>query len=116
MESKRVRRRRHSPEFRAQVIAACAEPGASVADVAQQHGLNVTLVHNWRRAQLLGADGQRVAENVQGEFIALPVPTACTAAASDIRVEVRRGALAVTVTWPAATAGQCSAWLSQWLK
>ncbi len=116
MESKRVRRRRHSPEFIAQVVAACAEPDASVADVAQRHGLNVTLVHNWRRAQRRGTHGQRVAGNAQGEFIALPLPAACTAAASDIRVEVRRGALAVTVTWPAAAAGQCSAWLSQWLK
>jgi transposase len=32
-------------------LAACEEPGASVAAVAQAHGLNANLVHKWRRAQ-----------------------------------------------------------------
>lgn len=34
MQSKGKSRRRHSPEFKRQVIAACAQPGASVAGVA----------------------------------------------------------------------------------
>lgn len=33
-------RRRHSAEFKAQVVAACAEPGATVAAVARAFGLN----------------------------------------------------------------------------
>jgi len=32
-------------------LAACEEPGASVAAVAQAHGLNANLVHKWRRCQ-----------------------------------------------------------------
>ena len=46
-------RRRHSEELNAQarLLAACAEPGASVAAVAQAHGLNANLVHKWRRAR-----------------------------------------------------------------
>ena len=42
-------RRRHADELKARVLAACAEPGASVAAVAQAHGLNANLVHKWRR-------------------------------------------------------------------
>ncbi|WP_183028124.1 transposase [Variovorax sp. UMC13] len=44
-------RRRHSAEFKAQLMAACAEPGATVAAVARAFGLNDNLVHNWRRGR-----------------------------------------------------------------
>jgi transposase len=42
-------RRRHDEELKRQVLAQCAEPGASVAKVAMAHGLNANLVHKWRR-------------------------------------------------------------------
>ena len=44
-DSKRVSRRRHAADLKRQVLAACAEPGASVAQVALAHGLNANLVH-----------------------------------------------------------------------
>ena len=44
-------RRRHSAELKDKVLAACDEPGASVAAVAQAHGLNANLVHKWRRCR-----------------------------------------------------------------
>jgi transposase len=44
-------RRRHSAAFKAQVLAACAEPGASVAAVALAFKLNDNLVHQWRRGR-----------------------------------------------------------------
>jgi hypothetical protein len=34
----------------------------------------------------------------------------------DIRVEVRRGATAITVSWPCSAAAECAAWLRDWLK
>lgn len=37
-------RRRHSAAFKAEVLAACAEPGASVAAVAMAFKLNDNLV------------------------------------------------------------------------
>jgi transposase-like protein len=47
-------RRRHPAELKDKVLAACEEPGASVAAVAQAHGLNANLVHKWRRGQDVG--------------------------------------------------------------
>jgi transposase-like protein len=47
--TKKRRRRTHSTALKAEVLAACAEPGASVAAVAMAHGLNTNLVHKWRR-------------------------------------------------------------------
>jgi transposase len=42
---------RHSATFKAQVLAACAEPGASGASVALAFKLNDNLVHQWRRGR-----------------------------------------------------------------
>jgi transposase len=37
-------RRRHSAELKTRILAACAEPGASVARIAMENGLNANLV------------------------------------------------------------------------
>lgn len=42
------RRRTHDAQFKAAVLAACREPGASVAAVAQAHGVNAKLVRQWQ--------------------------------------------------------------------
>ena len=36
-------------EFKAQVLAECEVPGASVAKVAMSHGINTNVVHGWRK-------------------------------------------------------------------
>jgi len=41
-DAKPASRRRHDAELKRQVIAACAAPGASVAQVAMSYGLNAT--------------------------------------------------------------------------
>ena len=48
MHSKSAPRRRHSAQLKAKVLAACAEPGASISGVALAHGLNANLVRKWR--------------------------------------------------------------------
>jgi hypothetical protein len=44
-----VKRRRYSKDFKDRIIAACDQPGASVAGIALANGLNANLVHRWRR-------------------------------------------------------------------
>ena len=46
-QERSVLRRRHSEQLKAQVLAQCAEPGASVAKVAMSHALNANIVHGW---------------------------------------------------------------------
>ena len=58
MYSRSAPRRRHSVELKAQVLAACDEPGASISGVALAHGLNANLVRQWRS----GRGVQRVQE------------------------------------------------------
>lgn len=44
----RRKRRSYSTAFKRRVVAETMEPGASVADVARQHGLNANMVFQWR--------------------------------------------------------------------
>ena len=62
MEAEQSRkRRRYSRELKAQVLAECDEPGASVAKVAMSHGINANILHGWRKlAPLLVDAGWRV--------------------------------------------------------
>ena len=48
-EDKSWSRRPHSAELKLRVLSECASPGASIARIAQAHGLNANLVHKWRR-------------------------------------------------------------------
>ena len=121
MESKRVERRRHSGEFKAEVLRACREPGASVAGIALARGVNANLVHRWLRLAAPPSAAklaERPAEG-GGEFVALRLPAPPVVAAlpaPDIRIELRRGATAVTVSWPMAGSADCAAWLREWLR
>jgi transposase len=115
MEAKRVRRT-HRHELKAAIVDACRQPGASVAAVALEHGINANLVHRWLRQ----AEGDaREAEVVPARmelssgFMPLPLPQSVS---GDIRVEVQRGSSVVTVSWPVHAASECATWLRTLLK
>lgn len=131
-------RRRHSQELKAKVVAACAEPGASISGVALAHGLNANLVRKWRAGRgtkrgsmaitlATGAASAPAASDVAAEFVAVEMPAppkAATRAAVEprepapiaeplIHVELRRGPLHLNVRWPSAAAEDCRAWLRE---
>lgn len=128
MLSKQTLRRRHSAEFKAKVVAACDEAGASVAAVALAHELNANLVHKWRRGRELrptlaaGVAGAKVPE-----FVALSLPSTAPVPAvqppaprpdaQHIRVAIDRGGRGrVEVSWPLVGAAHCAAWLRELLR
>ena len=49
-----LKRRFYSPELKLQVVGACAQPGASIAGLAIQHGINAKIVHRWLREHSQG--------------------------------------------------------------
>ena len=107
-------RRRYSAAMKAQVVAACDEPGASVAKVAMAHGINANVVHRWRQLAREGKAGPAKT----GEFIALPLVTApeTAPASADIRVELRRGPVTMSISWPSSAAADFAVWARELLR
>ena len=113
------RRRRHSAEFKAQVIQACKQPGVSIAATALRYQLNANQVRIWIKAHdQLATEPKQVASAapVPG-FIPIQLPAPANVSATpDIVIEIRRGAANVTVRWPHACAAECAGWLQNWLR
>ena len=121
---KRTRVRAYPAEFKAQLVAECEQPGASVAKVALAHGLNANMLHTWRRDVRGVPAGGR--SGAQPEFVSMPLrtptpmpmptPTPTPTTSSSIRIELRRGATSVAVSWPTDAADACAAWLRELLR
>ena len=94
---KREARRVHSAHLKATVLVRCAEPGASVAAVALDHGLNANLVHRWRRI-VEGRERGRSTVAVAEQFVPVPIGAVTPASAIEesIRIEIRRAGVVVT--------------------
>jgi transposase len=107
------KRRRHGAELKAQILAECAVPGASVAKVAMAHGINANIVHGWRK---LAREAGVVA--VSQQFVPVVVaPTVDeTADKRSIEVELRRGAITVKLSWPVSAAMDLSGWMRELLR
>lgn len=104
-------RRRHSPQFKTQVVSASFEPDRSVAGVAQQFNINANLVHKWRRQ--FGRDKASEAN----AFVQLPVPQSVSTVTTEqtdttIKIDVPSAVGAVTLHWPISQPQG----LAQWLK
>jgi transposase len=130
MASDKKARRRYSAEFQAQVRCECDAVGACVAKVAMSHGINANVVHRWRqlarqeRAPAVRAVKTPAAVASPTEFVPVvlkptprspPTPKPTCAVSADIRIQLRRGATAVTIAWPVGAAGECADWLRELL-
>lgn len=109
-------RRSYSAQLKALVLEQCAAPGVSVAKVALSHGINANVVHRWRQLEREGAAARPMSV---GEFVPVSVsaPARSTHQSSaDIRIELRRGATTMAITWPSAAASECAAWMRELLR
>ena len=115
--------RTYSPAFKAELVAACLEPGTSIAALASSHGINANVLHRWLKEHALTGRHQPIASQqpstpapstAMPEFIPLRLPNATAEAVpAELPVELRKGALSMTVTWPmtaAADFGHFAQW------
>ncbi|AEA66076.1 transposase IS3/IS911 family protein (plasmid) [Burkholderia gladioli BSR3] len=114
-------RRRHSREFKEKVVRAAMQPNVSIAAVALHYRLNANLVRRWVVAQqkqgMIEPPAVEALDVPQAAFMPLQLGAACAPVGeSEIRIEVRRGAATLTVHWPLSAAGECAAWLRDWLR
>ena len=115
--------RRHSSEFKAQVIAACQQPGVSIAAVAQANGLNANFLRHWLKAYRAGQQAVQATPAADTPAADTPASAAVTTlvpvsvqTAGDIQIEIRRQQTVVQIAWPASQAASCAQWLRDLLK
>lgn len=121
-------KRTYSAETKAELLAACGAPGASIAAVASAHGMNANVLHRWLKASSklskpLGGDACTGATAVDTTnpnmttFIPVPLLTKPTEPVErEIKVEVRKGGLVMTITWPMSAASDFARWSAAFLK
>jgi transposase-like protein len=122
--------RTYSAQFKADLVAACQRPGASIAALALQHGMNANVLHRWLkeyehgRHRLGNADALTSADpSVKPAFIpiahgpaelgGLSQPSVNWAAAGCIRIECQRKGLSITLNWPLSGANECAQMLRE---
>ena len=121
------RYRRHAPEFKARVIAACLQPGISVAAIALANGLNTNLLRNWIKAHrdqsqsdiAIGVErdpGGVPAKHSAPTLVPVRVQAPSEAPSGTIEVEIRRQQTVVAIRWPASEASSCAQWLRDLLR
>lgn len=110
-DDKRATWRRYSAEFKAQVLAECDVPGASVAKVAMVHGINDNVVHGWRK---LARESGSATHARPSEIIPMTVTAAPVHGADARGIEVElRGAVTMKITWPLSAAVDFAAWMRE---
>ena len=122
----RRRRRQHSAEFKARLVAACRRPGVSIAAVALEHRLNANLLRRWvvaaERTPALDPSGTTRsavlsnAVSTNTAFVPVELQRSPVVTAQEIVIELRRGPTVVKVSWPLAEAAACGAWLGELLR
>jgi len=71
-----ARRRPWSAEEKSRILAESFQPGVKVADVARRHGMNRSLLWNWRHeARKRGADGERTFVPIRVMDVVAPIPS-----------------------------------------
>jgi transposase len=121
----RRRRRTHSTEFKAKVVAACRKPGVSIAAVALNHGLNANLLRRWVLAEEQVSSAMPIETAIASPapisvenraFIPIQLERSAVTPPQEITIELRRGATIVKVGWPLLAAADCAAWLRELLR
>ena len=107
-------RRLHSEEFKAEVLAACEQPGVSVAEVSRRYGLNTNLVQTWRRQARQKA--VMLPERPEGFVPVVCTEPSRTLAGGDIRLDIRYRGAEISVAWPVESISICAQWLRDWLR
>jgi transposase-like protein len=130
--STRRTHRTYSPEFKADLVAACQHPGVSIAALAGQHGMNANVLHRWLREHQrsscspLAAQGTPHSPDTSkapGLRAFVPVTLSASMPVDDIqqnpqeiRIELRKGALTMVVSWPMRAAADLASWTAAVLK
>lgn len=117
----------YTPEFKVELVAACQVPGASIAALARQHGMNANILHRWLKEHQRGGchtlaapsapSAPGIVASPSPAFVPLALPAPPPALREqEIKVELRKGALSMAITWPVSAAAEFASWTAAILK
>jgi len=121
--------RTYTAEFKAELVAACKIPGASIAAIAGQHDMNANVLHRWFKEHERSGRHQ-LKPNTPPSAVNLhltspafiPVklapaaPVACVPPDQAIKLELRKGAVSMIITWPTDAVDELAQWTRAILK
>ena len=111
-------RRRYSPAFKNKLIAACLQPGVSTTAIAVANGINPNLVRKWIRLRHAVIDIPPPVRSPAPALVPVRVVSpvtepVITTGAEPIRLELQRGDVRLSVTWPISQTEACTRWLQE---
>ena len=109
-------RRWHSKEFKQAAVAACREPGVSLASVALDRRINANLLRRWVKSAEAKAAAASIVQTVAADAAPTFVPVKVARPVNrdgdaPIRITVRKGSTQIVVEWPITSPAACVAWL-----
>lgn len=118
-------RRRYTEEFKKQVIEVCLQPGVSMASVALANGLNANLLRRWvteRQEEVAGTailpdqPPLEIAEPTTPGLVPITVAMPETPPSGEIKIEIHRSQMLISITWPVSQSTSCADWLRDLLR
>ena len=133
-------RRSFTREFKAEVIGQCLSSGESIASIAQQYHLNASQVHGWLRKHSTSVGAGLGETQRDSGFVPLMLASAVPHSAAitteapasavthsahhggglsteapgpQLRIELGRGEMTLTVHWPISHAQDSATWIRQ---
>ena len=116
--------RTYTPEFKAELVKACQQPGASIAALAGQQGMNANVLHRWLKDHRQGSP--LLSDEVPAPaFIPIDLTASLPVLASkdepstppsSIRIELQHHAMTVTLHWPMDAGAECAQMLRALLR
>jgi len=108
------KRARYPSSFKAQLVAACAEPGASTAAIALANGLSANLLRRWIAQHRQTQAGVLVTPDASTGFVQLTAACRSAQLASPadnerLHLSISRGELQASLSLPADQHSQCAA-------
>ena len=118
-------RRRYTEEFKKQAIEACLQPGVSMASIALANGLNANQLRRWvtERQEEVGGSVTlpdqhplEMAEPSSPGLVPITVAIPEPVPSGEIKIEIHRSQMLISVSWPVAQSASCADWLRELLR
>ena len=122
LSKSRRRRSTYTAEFKAKAVAACMQPGVSIASLAMDLRVNANVLRRWIRE----VEHASLMQSTAVEPVTIPAPQLVPvsvspdpqepATSADLRITIHRGGASVEIVCPTSAEARCAILLREWLR